>query len=394
MASCTLYLEQYVESTTTLPSELQRVLATIRFLDEKTCGLRDAIAAQTEALVAMPPPGQRGPEQEAAFRELNGQVTLMQSQLLQFAEEKVQLGQQANDLLQMHYDELEKTMEQFESEFVGPAMHLAPSHDYHPFEFGGPPPKGASRASAGGRGGFDQWDSLEPLQAPPIKRSSGQKSNKRARDDGRGGGNATAAVLEAEAGGYSLPPAPSVGMAAAMSGGDLGGAGAPPSGGGGGGGGPPAAAAYSGGGVLPPSGGPGGGGGGGGMGGPHGGGHHGHGGGGGPHGPGGGGGGGPGGDAPLVFTNTAATANLLDAAPHPQLPGRLLRMEDITTELIGKLAEMFWPDDNMWYLIEIQRVNAGDKTATIVYKTGEIEDLNLQEIAQEGHMSLIEDRVP
>jgi len=32
----------------------------------------------------------------------------MQAQLLQFAEEKVQLGQQANDLLTMHNEELEK----------------------------------------------------------------------------------------------------------------------------------------------------------------------------------------------------------------------------------------------------------------------------------------------
>lgn len=29
---------------------------------------------------------------------------------------------------------------------------------------------------------------------------------------------------------------------------------------------------------------------------------------------------------------------------------------------------MFWPDDNMWYLIEIHRVNVVDKTATIVYR--------------------------
>jgi hypothetical protein len=29
---------------------------------------------------------------------------------------------------------------------------------------------------------------------------------------------------------------------------------------------------------------------------------------------------------------------------------------------------MFWPDDNMWYLIEIHRVNVIDKTATIVYR--------------------------
>jgi hypothetical protein len=42
------------------------------------------------------------------------------------------------------------------------------------------------------------------------------------------------------------------------------------------------------------------------------------------------------------------------------------------------------------YLIEIHRVNVIDKTATIVYRTGEVEELNLQEIANEGHMSLIE----
>jgi len=64
MASCTLYLEQYVESTTTLPAELQRILNTIKFLDEKSNGLREAVAAQTDTLMAMPVPGQRAPEQE------------------------------------------------------------------------------------------------------------------------------------------------------------------------------------------------------------------------------------------------------------------------------------------------------------------------------------------
>lgn len=36
--------------------------------------------------------------------------------------------------------------------------------------------------------------------------------------------------------------------------------------------------------------------------------------------------------------------------------------------LQGRQAEMFWPDDNMWYLIEIHRVNVIDKSATIVYR--------------------------
>jgi hypothetical protein len=31
--------------------------------------------------------------------------------------------------------------------------------------------------------------------------------------------------------------------------------------------------------------------------------------------------------------------------------------------LKGRRAELYWPDDNMWYLIEISNVNMGDRTA-------------------------------
>jgi hypothetical protein len=68
----------------------------------------------------------------------------------------------------------------------------------------------------------------------------------------------------------------------------------------------------------------------------------------------------------------------------------LLQVQDIQTGLQGRQAEMYWPDDNMWYLIEIHTVNVVNKTAIIVYRTGEVEELNLSEIANEGHMSLIE----
>lgn len=60
-----MYLEQFVESTVTLPAELQRVLNTIKFLDDKSNALRDAVARQTDALIAMPPPGARTPDQDA-----------------------------------------------------------------------------------------------------------------------------------------------------------------------------------------------------------------------------------------------------------------------------------------------------------------------------------------
>jgi len=32
----------------------------------------------------------------------------------------------------------------------------------------------------------------------------------------------------------------------------------------------------------------------------------------------------------------------------PQVPGQLLRQEDIGPELVGRRAEMLWPDDSQW----------------------------------------------
>lgn len=77
------------------------------------------------------------------------------------------------------------------------------------------------------------------------------------------------------------------------------------------------------------------------------------------------------------------------SAKSPQAPGRLLTNDDISSSLQGRKAELFWPDDNLWYLIEIHRVDVVARSAQIIYTTGETEILNLDEIVQEGHMSLI-----
>ncbi|KAK9806927.1 hypothetical protein WJX72_007742 [[Myrmecia] bisecta] len=77
------------------------------------------------------------------------------------------------------------------------------------------------------------------------------------------------------------------------------------------------------------------------------------------------------------------------SAASPQAPGRLLVHTDINHNLKGRLAELFWPDDDMWYLIEIHDVNVEAKLAKIAYSTGETEELDLNEIVREGHMSLI-----
>lgn len=45
--------------------------------------------------------------------------------------------------------------------------------------------------------------------------------------------------------------------------------------------------------------------------------------------------------------------------PSPQAPFRLLTHADVGVGLIGMHAELFWPDDNLWYLIRIQVGVAG-----------------------------------
>jgi hypothetical protein len=69
--------------------------------------------------------------------------------------------------------------------------------------------------------------------------------------------------------------------------------------------------------------------------------------------------------------------------------GRLLTRADIGLDLRGRQAELFWPDDNLWYLIEIQNINVRQEQAKIMYTDGSTEELDLEEIIRDGHMSLI-----
>ncbi|KAL3152294.1 hypothetical protein ABBQ32_001365 [Trebouxia sp. C0010 RCD-2024] len=84
--------------------------------------------------------------------------------------------------------------------------------------------------------------------------------------------------------------------------------------------------------------------------------------------------------------NGAGDAQAADA---PLPTGRLLTYADITPALKGRQAELYWPDDKMWYLIEVYAINIRSRIAKIQYTSGEFEDLDLNEIIREGHMSLI-----
>ena len=77
------------------------------------------------------------------------------------------------------------------------------------------------------------------------------------------------------------------------------------------------------------------------------------------------------------------------ASSEPLGTGRKLVEKDVNANLKGRQAELYWPDDNLWYLVEILAVNQKGKKATIQYTTGETEELELGEIIRDGHMSLI-----
>ncbi|KDD72157.1 hypothetical protein H632_c3773p0, partial [Helicosporidium sp. ATCC 50920] len=91
----------------------------------------------------------------------------------------------------------------------------------------------------------------------------------------------------------------------------------------------------------------------------------------------------------VPFTPLPLLPGLEHAAEQPQAPGRLLTAADIGPGLVGRRAELYWPDNNLWYVIEIQSVDLVSRKASIFYTTGEAEVLDLDDICKEGHLSLI-----
>jgi len=85
----------------------------------------------------------------------------------------------------------------------------------------------------------------------------------------------------------------------------------------------------------------------------------------------------------------AAETQKAQASLKPLGTGRLLTEDDLGPDLKGRQAELYWPDDNLWYLIEIQAMNLRQKAAKIMYTDGSTEELDLEEIIRDGHMSLI-----
>ena len=89
------------------------------------------------------------------------------------------------------------------------------------------------------------------------------------------------------------------------------------------------------------------------------------------------------------------------AAAAPLATGRLVSSADaadpaFTAALVGRRCELLWPDDGLWYLVEILEVDSNSSsgagtTARARYSSGEEEVLSLQEVAEKGELSLLAD---
>ena len=106
----------------------------------------------------------------------------------------------------------------------------------------------------------------------------------------------------------------------------------------------------------------------------------------------------------MTSTPPQACGLLLALWAAPLATGRLISEADASdprfaAALVGRRCELLWPDDGLWYLVEILEVDAspaamataGGATARARYSSGEEEVLSLLEVAQKGELSLLAD---
>ncbi|KAL4428176.1 hypothetical protein ABPG75_002265 [Micractinium tetrahymenae] len=400
-----IYLEKYIDSTTSLPAELNRILNSIKDLDERSDDLAAQIQENVEAVLRMPPAsggaaatrGGKGGESKE-LRDLRAQIDKDQQLLIQFAEEKVQLAVQGYDLLEQHLGQADLDIVHLEAELQAMGMGDAlggmsmGGPDYSGGTFDEPAPKrGGSRlrdvpsfdsfeqavpaepkprkttitlnlsrqisgfeaAAAAGEAQTPGVDSLGA--APPQKRpastaprkaatpapqpaappTEGYQRNRRAAAAGVHAVAAEVAAMEED----DLTPEEQHARLAAQQGAMAAAAAAVQQ----------QVAVPMQGVQMPPA-----------------------------------------GAVQAGMVSSLLPPGLKQSADRPQAPGRLLVPADIGPGLVGRHAELFWPDSNLWYPIVVQSFDPVSRTAAIMYTgTGEAETLRMDDIVKEGHMSLL-----
>lgn len=112
-----VFVDDYLEYANTLPAELQRLLNTIRELDERSQAMINQASQQTKLCLGMAShrnhDNYRDQDNEEAFEKMKKEIEATQENALSLCTEKVLLARQAHDLIDSHIKRLDEDLNNF-----------------------------------------------------------------------------------------------------------------------------------------------------------------------------------------------------------------------------------------------------------------------------------------
>lgn len=110
-----VFVDDYLEYSSSLPADLQRILSTMRELDERSHVLMAQLKEHTRLCLTLPPQYSKkvSAEQEEIADKVRREIETNQETVLSLSTEKVLLAQQAYDLIDSHVKRLDEDLTQF-----------------------------------------------------------------------------------------------------------------------------------------------------------------------------------------------------------------------------------------------------------------------------------------
>eukprot|EP00249_Psilotum_nudum_P007066 c20287_g1_i1 orf=545-1351(-) len=110
-----VFVDDYLEYCSSLPADLQRLLSTMRELDERSQAMINQTREQTKYCLGFPSQHSKKamPDQEETMEKLRKEIEANQENALNLCTEKVFLAKQAHDLIDSHVKRLDEDLNQF-----------------------------------------------------------------------------------------------------------------------------------------------------------------------------------------------------------------------------------------------------------------------------------------
>ncbi|CAA6662792.1 unnamed protein product [Spirodela intermedia] len=111
-----VFVDDYLEYASTLPAELQRLLSTMRELDERSQSMVNQARDQTKYFIGLPSHGSRKgiyDDEDLGLEKVRKEIEANQESALSLCTEKVLLARQAYDLIGSHIKRLDEDLSQF-----------------------------------------------------------------------------------------------------------------------------------------------------------------------------------------------------------------------------------------------------------------------------------------